>query len=452
MKTLLLFAYACAPYNRPESTIGAQRPASFAKYLSRFGWRAIVLCADARDSGPPTQEEIDARVRAALEKTRADNSVVIPLPAMHSDGMLDHLWRRVSTRQGWLWSAVRKPLTLAKFLTGDYSQNWQPSARRAANVVAAHTRIDACLGEHSPDAGIFLARWFAGRYRVPWVADFRDPILSGQPVFMRRALAPIVRRILQSAARVISVTPTFVAIDSRVLRRQVALITNGFDPEEFIRSVPERTDGRFLMVLAGSVWVPAHVDLFLNALRVLVDQLGRDAQHIRFRYIGDSATVVRDGAARMGLESYVDVAGRVPRHEALAQVRSADLLVILPPAGFSDPYWDGGGYPAKVFEYFGAQRPILAVPGDGGVLDELLARTRTGVSASGTADIAARIGEAFEEWRVNGRLKYDPNPNEVAEFTRPRGAERLARLLDEVVASRVSGADAGEAAMLVMTR
>lgn len=433
MRTLLVFAYACAPYHRAESTIGAQRPASFAKYLPRFGWRAIVLCADARASDPPSDRELDARVLAGLESAGLNDSVIIPLPAMRSNGALDRVWRRVAAKKGGLWSVTRKPLTLAKFLTGDYSQNWQPSARHAARTIAAHADVDACLGEHSPDAGIFLAKWFARRYRVPWVADFRDPMLFGHPAYLRPVLAPIARRRLRSAARIVNVTPSFVAIDSRMLRRSVTLIPNGFDPEEFAGPVPARTAGRFLMVLSGSVWVPSHIDLFLSGLRGLVDRLGEDAAPIQFQYIGDAAPIVRDAVARWGLQSHVEARGRVPRDEALALVRSADLLVILTPAGFADPYWDAGGYPGKIFEYFGARRSILAVPGDRGVLDDLLKRTRTGVTASSPTEITARLGEALRDWRLRGRVCYDPDPDELAEFTRPRAAERLAAVLNDVV-------------------
>jgi hypothetical protein len=35
--------------------------------------------------------------------------------------------------------------------------------------------------------------------------------------------------------------------------------------------------------------------------------------------------------------------------------------------------------PAKVFEYFGARRPILCVPGDGGVVERLLGEAEAGV-------------------------------------------------------------------------
>src|SRR5687767_4208684 len=77
LKTALFFAYACAPYNRPESTIGAQRPAKFAKYLPQFGWRAIVICADAR-AKPIAGGHVAGIVDRALSELRPDASLIVP--------------------------------------------------------------------------------------------------------------------------------------------------------------------------------------------------------------------------------------------------------------------------------------------------------------------------------------------------------------------------------------
>src|SRR5581483_9749703 len=184
----------------------------FAKYLPEFGWRAVVLCCDHRAPGQgiAADSAIEEHVARALQEGEAECSVVIPLRPLPWDGMLDRAWRRVQTSNGgagMLRRSVRKALTMAKFATGDYSQAWQPVARRAADVVARSAQVDACVGEHTPDAGLFLGRWFSARYDVPWVADFRDPILRPFSPAARRIYRPIARRLVSTAARTIAVTP-----------------------------------------------------------------------------------------------------------------------------------------------------------------------------------------------------------------------------------------------------
>jgi hypothetical protein len=188
-RTVLIFAHECAPYNRPESTAGAQRPAQFAKHLPEFGWRAIVVCCDGAARGTGRIEALGAIADQARRRVREavpGSSIVVPTPSFPSHGLVDGLWRAAAPR-GRAGSLARKALTVAKFPQGDYSYPWQPVARAVARAIANEVPIDACVGEHSPDAGLFLAKWYSRRFGVPWVADFRDPIL--QP------LTPLARKV-----------------------------------------------------------------------------------------------------------------------------------------------------------------------------------------------------------------------------------------------------------------
>ncbi|HUF70200.1 MAG TPA: hypothetical protein VMM79_16250 [Longimicrobiales bacterium] len=89
-------------------------------------------------------------------------------------------------------------------------------------------------------------------------------------------------------------------------------------------------------------------------------------------------------------------------------------------------------YPTKIFEAFGARRPVLAVPADGDWVDELLTRTAGGVSARDAADVAAVLAEWFLAWSRDGRVPYQGRSDEIADFSRDRQVERLGQLLDSV--------------------
>src|SRR5687768_237629 len=111
-KTVLIFAHECAPYHRLQSTVGAQRPAQFAKYLPAAGWRAIVLCCDATRRGDATAADSSALSKSIAEQIRnADprESMVIATPSLPFDGMLDRSWRHFLPRNGDR-SAVRDAL------------------------------------------------------------------------------------------------------------------------------------------------------------------------------------------------------------------------------------------------------------------------------------------------------------------------------------------------------
>jgi hypothetical protein len=439
LRTVLFFAHECAPYNRAESTVGAQRPAQFAKHLPEFGWRAVVICRDVKRRGrarPDALGEVEREAAERLAGAAPEASVVIPTPSLPWDGALDRMWRALAPEAGVgrLAASARKPLTVAKLRTGDYSQNWQPCARAAARAVAASARVDVCVGEHTPDAGLFLARWCSGRYGVPWVADFRDPILQPFRPVARRLYAPVARRLVSTASHTVSVNAFWASLDRELFGLPAASVPNGFDPDEFPRSVERAGDGVTVAYL-GNIIGNQDLTIFLKGMALARERLGAASRKLRFLYRGLMSDPVSRLTREAGVEDMADVGGRVDREEALREQCRADLLLLLSIARpeREDVYYTRGIYPAKVFEYFGAGRPVLCVPGDQGLLDELIAETRTGSILQSPAEVAEFLTAAVLA-REGGRdVPYRPDADAVARFTRRALAGRFANVLDRAL-------------------
>jgi glycosyltransferase involved in cell wall biosynthesis len=441
-RTVLIFAHECAPYHRPDSTIGAQRPAQFAKHLPAFGWRAIVICCDARKRNVAVAEDVGTLAAASVRAASPDESVIVPTPSLRWDGALDRAWRAVQPRPGrsaLARDAVRKALTTAKLATGDYSQAWQPCAREAAIAIQRETRVDAVIGEHSPDAGLFLARWFSDRFGTPWVADFRDAVLQPLRPALRRIYRPIVRRLVGTASATVNVTPYWTELDRELFGLPAVTIPNGFDEEEFDDPLGPAADERFTVAFTGRMWPEMQLPTFLSGLARLRDMLGDgEFRELRFLYRGTHDEEVRRWATDAGVAEVLDSAPHIERRESLAMLRRAHVLLLLsiPDAAGQELYLRRGVYPGKTFEYFGARRPILCVPGDGAQLDELIARTRTGVSRRTPAEIADWLRDAHLAWKAGRELRYAPVEHEVARYTRRALTGELARLLDRVAGAR----------------
>jgi hypothetical protein len=433
VRNVLIFAHECAPYNRPESTIGAQRPAQFAKHLAEFGWRAIVLCRQYGASPLGSAQDVRNRVAASMRASAPDESVIIPLPAPSESDWFDRAWAfsAVPGARQRLLALPRKGLTLARFFVGDYSRSWRPVARDAARDIGRRMTVDLCLGEHTPDAGLFLARWFAGEAHVPWLMDFRDPILFGYPPRVRPLLEPFARQALSGVSRIITVTPACRDIDESMFRVPVDVITNGFDPSEFSNGATYARNKVFTVAYTGGVWLEDALRIFMQGLAFALMRV--EPGTLTFRYRGPSSDLVRRVAVEAGVISATDVGSHVSRDSALNIAITADQLVLFTPSRHPDPYWKRGVYPGKTFEYFGARRPILGVPGDDGILNELLSRTRTGTVARDANEVSASLVASWDQWRDTGAVPYYPDEAEVRRYTRREGAGLLARILDEVV-------------------
>jgi hypothetical protein len=437
MRTVLIFAHECAPYHAPASTIGAQRVAQFAKHLPSFGWRAIVICCDLRERATGWSEAAERRIEALVRDAPRSESLIIPTPSLPWHGAVDRWWRASLPGPDTpsylaIW---RRPLTAIKQLTrGDYSSAWQPCARRVAEMVLRVEKVDACIGEHTPDAGVLLANWFSRRAAVPWVADFRDPVLRPFPVALRALYLPRIRGLLSTAASTINVNEHLAELDRQLLRRPALNIPNGFDPEEFAGHLPADRNETFTVAYCGNINPQIQrLEIFFEALQLIGEQLTpQELEKFRFVYRGNGAEFVRELARDMHVAALVDCQSHVPRTAALSILRSADALLLLSVTDpiKREPYFSQGLYPGKTFEYFGAGRPILCVPGDGGMLDELIRETRTGVILETPTGAAQHLVHAYRKWQGGHRLPYEPNMELIAQFTRRALTGRLAALLD----------------------
>jgi hypothetical protein len=427
VRTVLIFAHECAPFHRVQSTIGAQRPAQFAKHLPLHGWRAIVVCCDSNARESIDKSELES-VRAATAKTlgTADptETVVIATPSLRFDGPLDRLWKASQSV-----SVVRKALTVAKYRTGDYSQSWQPCARIAAEEILRTTQVDACIGEHSPDAGLHLASWLQRSFNVPWIADFRDPVLQPMNGLGRSLYAPIVRRVVGSAKGTVAVNSELAILDRDLFRKECEVIPNGFDVTEFEQidrslsrpigtSLGANTD--VVLAYAGSIHGTVELDLFLRGI-AKANEAG--AKRFVFKYRGLAADLVSNRASELAVDEFVDVAPHVDRADVLRMLTTSDWLVAFDRLT-NDRFSSQGLVPAKVFEYLGARRPIVSVAGAGGILDAFLRETRSGWRVSTVDDVANLLLHP---------PAYDPDDAAIAAYDRFNLAGQLARYLDRVV-------------------
>jgi hypothetical protein len=131
---------------------------------------------------------------------------------------------------------------------------------------------------------------------------------------------------------------------------------------------------------------------------------------------------------RYGLEQIVRVHGLQARQTVLRAERRANRLIVLS--------WDGptaeGVVPGKLFEYFGARRPILAIGGPPVCeIERLLEITGAGVRCRTVPEIQGEILKALSEHR-NSKAGAIPE-SAVQEYRGERCAAMFAQVLDSVV-------------------
>jgi glycosyltransferase involved in cell wall biosynthesis len=319
--------------------------------------------------------------------------------------------------------------------------------------------LAACIRavrDHRPDAvlttgpphlvhllGLFLKR----RYRLPWVADFRDPWVTkdeGTPTcghlghensLRRRWLTRLERAVIEHADAIVSTAPlatrklceSFPAQQSKMVT-----LTNGYDPERFEHGeTPAPAGDRVRIIHAGELYAGRDPGPFLDAIRDLESggEPGRGSVQVRFFGQNPGWFDFPEEIRRRGLETTVETPGQVPYTQALREMSGSDILLLLDSPGRRV------GAPAKIYEYLGAGRSILALGEPDGDLAWVLRESGMPHRIAPLKDAAAirrALSELIGEVRGGRAVAADGQRHLV--FTREAVARRLVALLQSLTA------------------
>ncbi|MFQ5591159.1 MAG: hypothetical protein ACE5HE_08360 [Phycisphaerae bacterium] len=433
-RRLLMVASAFPPAGGP----GVQRCVKFAKYLPRFGWRPIIWTRDHVDDLPDDS--------SLLEDLPPDVTV-----CRHGDDSALRTLQRALERHacggGWTSHAARAAkwrlcAWSSRTQSPDDCVSWAQASIRPLLRLISHECIDALWSTFSPASNHLLALALKRETQLPWIADFRDLWTEDyrycEPsTRRRRAHRRWEREILEFADVVTGVTDRQTEILSRRsphAYRKFMTITNGFDEEDFYGMAPGPAENdphtpkrRFVLAHVGKLDRWRANDTWLAGLERFVSGLGASGTRFSFRVVGHVNSQVRKRLAALG--AACTFTGYLSHHGAIAEMRSADALLLPVPDG---PNADSV-VPAKTYEYLAAQRPILVVGPNGGACESLVCACEAGIAVGfDVAAVEEALGRLYGAWQANAASSVCARPR-LARYSRRLLTKELVRVLDHVV-------------------
>jgi len=417
-KRVLMIAYHFPPV---RGSSGVQRTLRFAQHLPKFGWDPIVLTITPgayAESGESRGNEVPEQ----LEVHRAFG--------------LD------AARQ--LGFAGRYP----GFLTvPDRWRTWQYWAVPKGKALLRDRSIDAIWSTFpiatAHRVGLSLARYS----RLPWIAEFRDPMWQGayppNPA-VNKAFKRLEAEVVTDASAVVMTTPSAVeeygARFGAGLASKLRMIENGFDEEVFSRAEAKiasqsKRPGAPVVLLHSGVVYRSERDptaLFDALAKLKLDGLV-SARRLRIvlRASGNESeyrTMLRERA----VDDIVELAPSLDYLEALQEMLTVDALLLMQASNCN------AQIPAKLYEYLRAGRPLLALTDPAGDTARTLRRAEVGTIARlDSAEEIARVLPEFLEQLEQGHVPAR-SPARVDAYSRSSQAGQLARLLDSVCTAAVT--------------
>jgi glycosyltransferase involved in cell wall biosynthesis len=433
-RRILIFAY----FFPPLGGAGVQRIVKFAKYLPTFGWRPTVVTVRARDYW---------MIDESLASELGDAVTVVRTGSLTGLGLLRRLAPREAGGRGAARRSAGRIRALRRIaawtLLPDSYVGWLPFAVRAGRRLIERGRVDAILTTSSPDSAHLIGRQLTRRYRLPWIADFRDPWtrrLSFDPptAWHRARQVAWERSVLAEAARVTVTSPEtrrdylerYPALEPQKIR----VITNGFDEEDFapLRGVAPPRE-RMEILHAGQLNPERPARPFLEALRLFFERQPAARERVRVRFIGPFYERDREDATRFGLAGQVGFQSGMRHGEIVGALCASHLLLLME----QDSERGGLILPGKIFEYLRARRPILGLLPHGAAwrLIEELGAGRC--CRTGEASEAASLLDEFYKRFSENRLEPTPLDRQALErFERRSLAGELAAELETIIRGR----------------
>lgn len=446
--TVVIYAYECAPYHRPSSTIGAQRPFQFAKHLPKYGWQAIVLCCNFKrrnqlDPNGNWKVSVEEIVSNSLCNWDRKNSLVIPLPSLKYADKIDRLWQQqvsmnekdgtFSAKPGFFRSLTRRGTSLLKLFRGDHSQSWQAVAVYAHEVlVKLGVNIEMQIAEHGPDASVFIASKVNQSKGTPWIIDFRDPVLLGKTWLAAVVLRPFLRNMGRTCSGIINVNSIWTKLDQQLFKRiPCHTIPNGYDEEEFKLLSYKTIPNELVLYYFGGVKEGQSFRLLFKAMELLRLEEPDCFNRILFKYNGPSKNKVLLEQEELCPSLRSEIDGPLMRAEVLELASQSDLLILLSKRE-NTPFHRQGFYPGKAFEYLGLNKFIVVIPPDGGLLDQLISKTEAGISFDSVPLLADFLRKSTD-LKISGQLISIRPKKSLEAFNRESQTGDLATILDNTL-------------------
>jgi glycosyltransferase involved in cell wall biosynthesis len=323
------------------------------------------------------------------------------------------------------------------FFMPDNKIGWRRKALARARQLVREKKFDAVYATAPPYTDFLIGRELKKEFRIPFVIDYRDAWLENP---LHRYCTPLHRlrhhhlekNVLQRADRIVTINrrikELIVAGYDDVAHGEVEIIPQGYDQEDFdaVEAAPE--DGKMRFVYSGTFYYNRTPKYFLEGLKLFLEEHPAARREVSAEFVGNFGDENIRLIRGQGLEEQVVVHGYVAHREAISLLKRADVLWMMLGGDPGDDMMSTG----KLFEYFGARKPILGCVPEG-VARKAIAECGAGFLAP--PDDPRRIADAIAQLHRLWREKALPRPAEQypLQYERRALTGRLAKILHSLV-------------------
>lgn len=360
MHKVLVISY----YFPPMGLSGVQRTLKFTKYFKDYNWEPTVL----------TTSDIGyyAHDKSLLKEVEDVNIVRV------GGGDINSFLKKNGTikipRE-----KIRKLFSYlsSTFFIPDNKVGWSKKALVKAREILTKEKFDIIYVTAPPFSSVNMAVELKKEFEIPLVIDYRDlwfeSYFSFYPTLFHKSMNKKMEYNALKKADKITVTNR--RIKEKLLNtyqflsfEDVTIISHGYDPKDFenLEPVP-KTNSKLIITYSGIFMEYNTPKYFLKAFKEITLEKPEISANIELHFIGLLRIENQKLIRKLRLEEFVKDFGYIEHSDAVRQLVSSDVL------------WFMIGYkknidallPGKLYEYVGAQKPIIACVPEGAAKNAL---------------------------------------------------------------------------------
>jgi len=408
MKEVLFIAY----YFPPMGLSGVQRPLKFAKYLPKFEWKPIVLTSNQTNFYAFDQ---------TLQKEAEDNNIEIVRAGQSSKK------KKTEKLPSYFVQKLGRFILQSIFLP-DRFIGWKKHAIKKAEEIIKERNIEVIYSTAPPYTDFLVARELSKKHNIPYVIDYRDSWVDNKfhiypTPFHKRKNIKLENEIVTYASKIIVISrhaKELLLKRYKLLNHEdIVIIPHGFDKEDFDKYsniVPDKN--YFTITHSGVFQDDRNPKYFFKAISIFLKGNPEAKNKFKLKLVG----VMRKNHTKMikkfGLEENIISIGYVSHSQAVKSILESDVLWLL--------LNDEIRTPGKLYEYFGAEKPLLLTTPSGD-MRQLAIKSKVAI-CSDTKDIDSiveSIKTYYNLWEINNLPK--PTKEFVNLFDRKVLTEKLAK-------------------------
>jgi len=435
MKKVLIISYYWPPAGGP----GSQRVLKFSKFLPKFNWRPVILTV-RNGEYPYIDNSLESEIRAdckvyssstiepfILYKKITGKDANSPLP-------VGQLTQKPDKTEHKIYNWLRTNLFLP-----DARMGWIiPGYLRARKVIQSQ-KIQAVVSSSPPHSLQLIAYLIHKEFKLPWIADFRDPWTEIQyyQVSKRNRLSHSIdhsfeKRVLRSANHITTVSSSIGQSFRQKLNRlnsesNISIIPNGWDPDEF-KNDSKPNPSKFIILHTGNLNATQNPSVLWKSLQTLLEMHPSLKIDLQLKFIGRVHENIRRDIADSNLNTITEYESFLPHEQIIGEIQKAAILMSVVP----DVPDNRGIVMSKNFEYIGSGLPVLII----GPTDSDIAHIISDFSHSQMINYKdmetckTYLGKTYQAW------KNRENPLSTSKlrqkYSRLILTEKLAKILNDI--------------------